>query len=157
MSIKVKNILKSVIPVVSAASIGSIFMIFKSIDYKTINKPLFAPSGFIFPIVWSILYISIGISTYLYLKKADLNNEDTSKTMVIYYIDMFVNAFWTFFFFTLGAFFFAIIWLVLLIVVALSRFIQYYKVDKLSAFLNIPYLIWLCIAIYLNVGTFLLN
>lgn len=154
---KIKRILISILPPIIAGSIGSIFMLFSKIDYDKINKPSFAPPSIVFPIVWSILYVVIGVSTYIYLGSEKITDENKSCGIIILFIDMFFNALWTFFYFFLGQFFFACIWLGIMIVIASSRMIIYYKGNKVSGLLNLFYIIWLTIAFYLNISTILLN
>ena len=124
-----------------------------SINYNTLNKPPLSPPGIVFPIVWTILYILIGLSYYLYKK-----NTYTNKTEIfVYYLQLFLNFTWTIIFFTLKLRFLAIIWILALsisIYTLITLFLQKYKP---SAYLLIPYLIWCLFATYLTVGTYLLN
>ena len=124
-----------------------------SINYNTLNKPPLSPPGIIFPIVWTILYILIGLSYYLYKKNTYTNKTET----FIYYLQLFLNFTWTIIFFTLELRFLAIIWVLILsitIYTLITLFLQKYKI---SAYLLIPYLIWCLFATYLTIGTFLLN
>lgn len=122
-------------------------------NIQDLNQPPLSPPGILFPIVWTILYILIGISYYLYKK-----NTYTEKTeIILYYTQLLVNALWTIIFFTLKLRFFSIIWtliLVILIYTLITLFLQKYKP---SAYLLIPYLIWCIFATYLTVGIYLLN
>jgi tryptophan-rich sensory protein len=124
-----------------------------NIDYNTLNQPPLAPPSILFPIVWSILYLLMGISYYLYKK-----NTYTEKIeIIIYYTQLFVNALWSIIFFILKLRFFSIIWiliLVILIYLLISLFRQKYKP---SVYLLIPYLIWSIFATYLTIGIYLLN
>ena len=128
-------------------------LISNNIDYQTLKQPPFAPPSILFPIVWTILYILMGISYYLYKK-----NTYTEKTeIIIYYLQLFVNALWSIIFFILKLRFFSIIWILalsILIYTLITLFLQKYK---LSAYLLIPYLIWCLFATYLTVGIYLLN
>ena len=122
-------------------------------DYQNLKQPPFSPPGIVFPIVWTILYLLIGLSYYLYKK-----NSYTNKTEVItYYLQLFVNFTWTIIFFTLKLRFIAIIWILILTILVytlITLFIQKYKP---SAYLLIPYLIWCIFATYLTIGIYLLN
>lgn len=122
-------------------------------NLNELNQPPLSPPGILFPIVWTILYLLIGISYYLYKK-----NTYTNKTeIIIYYTQLLVNALWSIIFFTLKLRFFSIIWilaLVILIYTLITLFLQKYKP---SAYLLIPYLIWCIFATYLNIGIYLLN
>lgn len=133
-------------------AIPSIF-VYTSNTYETINKPPLSPPGVLFPIVWSILFILMGISIY----RADYNKDNKFNPNIIYFIQLFVNALWTPIFFGLNAFLFAFIWLIILLILVIYMVYKFYYIDRLSAYLNIPYIIWLIFAGYLNLSIFLLN
>lgn len=147
----IKNIFYLTFPLIIGIISGLITN--NSIDYSTLNKPALSPPGIVFPIVWTILYILIGLSYYLYK-----NNTYTTLTEeIVYYLQLFLNFTWTIIFFTLKLRFLAIIWILALtisIYTLITLFIQKYK---LSAYLLIPYLLWCIFATYLTIGTFLLN
>lgn len=128
-------------------------LITNNIDYQTLKQPPLAPPSILFPIIWSILYLLMGISYYLYKK-----NTYTDKIEVlIYYTQLLVNSLWSIIFFILKLRFFSIIWiltLVILIYTLITLFLQKYKT---SAYLLIPYLIWCIFATYLTIGIYLLN
>lgn len=117
--------------------------------YPSLVKPPLSPPGFLFPIVWSILFILMGISVYLVRDNKDLRT--------IYFIQLFINALWTPIFFGLNNYLFALIWLILLLITVLIMLYKFYKENKTSCFLNVPYLIWLLFALYLNAGIYILN
>ncbi len=109
------------IPVVIGGIVG--FIISGSIDYDFLNKPAFAPPGITFPIVWTLLYILMGIS-YGILKK---NNLIDKKIKFIYYFQLFVNALWSIFFFYLKWRLFSFIWIILLTICIILMIVQFYK------------------------------
>ena len=149
---KFKLYTKSIlIPVIIGGIVG--FLISGSIDYNTLNKPPLSPPSITFPIVWTILYILMGIS-YGILKDKDLVN---SKINFIYYLQLFVNVFWSIFFFTLKWRLFSIIWILLLVVLVIIMIVKFYKLNKVAGILQIPYLLWILFATYLNVSIYLLN
>lgn len=122
--------------------------------YKSLNKPPFSPPGIVFPIVWSILYLLMGIAAYF------LSNErkaEASNLLKIYWIQLIFNALWPFIFWRLEAFWLAaIIIAVILLFVGWLTFVAY-KINKMSALLFVPYIIWLLFALYLNIGIAVLN
>ncbi len=123
-------------------------------DYELLNKPILALPGFIFPIIWTILYVLMGISSYLIYNESDYHSNCCLK---IYGINLFMNFLWTPIFFGLNLRLFALIWIILLDVVVIYMIICFYKVNKKAAYLQIPYLIWSLFATYLNFGFYLLN
>lgn len=129
------------------------FIISDSIDYNLLEKVPLSPPSKLFPIVWTILYILMGIS-YGILKT---NNLIDSKVNQIYYSQLFVNLLWPIAFFVLKWRFFAFLWIILLIILVINMIIIFYNKNKTSGLLQLPYLIWLIFAAYLNLGVYLLN
>ena len=122
--------------------------------FDNIKKPIFAPPAIIFPIVWGILYIFIGISSYLVY----ISDSRYKKTGLIFYaIQLVVNALWTMIFFRFENFLFAFIWLLLLLGIVVIMLFYFYKSDKKAFYLQIPYLIWLICALILNYSIYTLN
>lgn len=149
---KIKIYVKSIlIPVIIGGIVGII--ISNSIDYNTLQKPFLAPPSIAFPIVWTILYILMGISYGI----LDSNYLVDSKTNIIYYLQLFVNALWSIIFFTLKWRLFAFIWILLLCILVIIMIYNFYKKNKIAGLLQIPYLLWIIFASYLNIATYLLN
>lgn len=122
--------------------------------YRTIERPSFAPPGFLFPIVWTILYILMGISSYLIYESG---SEDRKKALITYGIQLAMNFAWSFFFFCFRAFLFSFIWLVLLWIAIIVMIVQFAKINRVAAYLQIPYLLWVTFAGVLNFAIYLLN
>ena len=80
-----------------------------------------------------------------------------SEARLIYIIQLIINAFWTPIFFGFNQYFLAFLWIIMLIVLVITMIFLFYKIDKISAYLNIPYLLWLLFACYLNFGVYVLN
>lgn len=112
--------------------------------------PPFYPPTILFPIVWTILYILMSISLYLASK-------NTNSVYPIYIAQITVNSLWTVIFFGLRLFTFGYLWIILLITLVIIMMYKFYKQNKISMYLLIPYLIWLFIALYLNIGIAVLN
>ena len=125
------------------------FIINSSMDYTSLNQPPMSPPGIIFPIVWSILYLLMGISYFLYRKEYEKN--------YLYYLQLGVNLVWPVLFFTLKLRFFSIIWILILVYLIYRLIVEWKDKKRISAYLLIPYLIWTIFATYLNIGVFLLN
>ena len=156
MKEKIKRIIRTALPVVITAVLGTIFMVIGKVDYDSLEKPLLSPSKIVFPIAWTVLYTLLAISAYLFDKKVE-TQEDRIRGLLIFYIGLFFNAFWTLFYFTLDMKIFSAIWLGFLYVVSASNYVIFSRKNKISGYLLIPYLIWLLFALYLNIGTAILN
>ncbi|MDD3145024.1 MAG: tryptophan-rich sensory protein [Candidatus Gracilibacteria bacterium] len=123
--------------------------------YMTLNKPFFNPPNWIFGPVWTFLYILIGISFYLVWNKGFGKNENNLKT--IYFLQLFLNFLWSISFFYLENPLLGLINIIALWIVILYNIVLFYKVDKKSGFLLIPYLLWVSFASILNLYIYLLN
>jgi len=139
------------IPVAVGLIIGAITS--SSIKYNTLIQPSFAPPAILFPIVWTILYILMGVSYGILESKSLLNEENK----FIYYLQLFVNALWSIIFFTFEWRLVAFIWILLLIVLVIIMILKFYKQNKIAGLLQIPYLLWISFAAILNFSVYLLN
>ena len=149
---KIKIYAKSIlIPVLIGGIVGLI--ISSAIDYNSLQKPFLAPPSIVFPIVWTILYILMGIS-YGILKSKGLTDK---KIDLIYYIQLAVHAAWSIIFFLLKWRLFAFIWILLLDILVILMIIKFYKKDKTAGLIQIPYILWTLFASYLNLAIYILN
>lgn len=122
--------------------------------YSKMNQPSFAPPAILFPIVWTILYLLMGLSSYI-IYTSDSPMKETALTT--YGIQLFFNFFWSIIFFGFGQYLAAFIWLVVLIVLIIVMIYQFYQIEPLAAYLQIPYLIWCVFAAVLNFAIYRLN
>ena len=147
-----KNYFKSIlVPVLVGVIIGLITSKFN--DFDSLVKPFLAPPAILFPIVWTILYILMGIS-YGILKNKSLTDANVD---FIYYSQLIVNALWPIFFFVLKWRLFSFFWIILLGVLVAIMIYTFYKKDKVAGLLQIPYILWVLFATYLNFGFYILN
>lgn len=149
---KFLTFLKAVlVPILLGGLVG--FLISGSMGYEDMPKPFLAPPAMVFPIVWTILYILMGVS-YGILKNKDLLD---TKTIFVYYAQLIVNLIWPVLFFVLDFKFFSFLWIILLIILTISMIKNFYAKNKVSGLIQIPYLIWLFFAAYLNLAIFLMD
>ena len=125
--------------------------------YGQLNTPPLSPPAWLFPIVWTLLYIMMGISSAIVFTGRDLNPEDAKNGLTYYAVSLVLNFAWSIIFFKYQAAFFALICLVALLVMIVRTIFFYLKVNKVAAYLQIPYAIWVLFAGYLNAGIWLLN
>ncbi len=147
----IKRIIYSLLPIIGGAIVGLITSGY--MDYSDMVKPPLSPPGIVFPIVWTILYILMGISYFLATK----DNEDNKELDQIYLLQLLVNFMWPIIFFVLEMYFTAFLWIILLLILVIVMIKELLNVNKVSGYLQIPYLIWLLFATYLNLGITLLN
>ena len=120
-----------------------------------IAKPPLSPPGIVFPIVWTVLYALMGIGIARIRLAED--SPERQRSTVLYLLQLGFNFLWSLIFFNAQAFGFAFLWLLALWLLVFSMIRSFRKVDPLAAWLQIPYLIWLTFAAYLNAGVWLLN
>ena len=125
-------------------------------EYGMVIKPPLSPPAILFPIVWTILYVLMGVGSYLVLT-SDGRKEEIKSALSVYVWQLLVNFLWPTFFFNFGWYLFSFFWLVLLWILVLIMLIRFYRVSKVAAYINIPYLVWLTFAGYLNLGVYFLN
>ena len=135
--------------------LSALFTMMGMEDYRLAEKPALTPPEIVFPIVWTILYTLMGISA----ARVWIASEDKGRNggLMLYAIQLVVNFFWSIIFFTLQAYGFAFFWLLFLWLLVLLMIISFSKTDKLAAYLQVPYLLWLTFAGYLNFMVWMLN
>lgn len=143
-----KNI---ILPIALGGLVGLIISQF--MDYNTLQKPPLSPPGFIFGIVWSILYLIMGIAYGMLVYKGK-SDAGISK---IYWTQLIVNLIWPILFFVFKLRLFASIWIIILLILVITMVIKFYKKDKIIGYSQIPYLLWIMFATYLNIGVYILN
>lgn len=122
--------------------------------YDMVTKPALAPPPILFPIVWTILYVLMAVGAYIISEK---NCENEESALSLYFIQLAFNFFWPIVFFNLQAFLFAFIWIIALWLLIIAMILSFRKCSKWAAYLQIPYLLWVTFAAYLNLMIYLLN
>ncbi len=122
--------------------------------YKTLMLPPLAPPGWLFPVVWTVLFILMGISAAL-VWRADTPDRGTALT--VYAAQLVVNFFWPVIFFVFEKRLFAFIWLIALLILVIIMISLFKKSSRAAAYLQIPYVLWLLFAGYLNLASYILN
>ncbi|MBR5783403.1 MAG: tryptophan-rich sensory protein [Clostridia bacterium] len=117
--------------------------------YDTINKPAFAPPGWVFPIVWIVLYILMGIASYR-ISESSAPTGQKNRMLLLYGLQLFFNFVWPLFFFGLIAFYFAFMWLCVMWVLILWLMVKAYRWDRVAFWCLVPYEAWVTFAGVLN-------
>ena len=124
-------------------------------SFNMVNKPPLSPPSPLFPIVWSILYVLMGVASYI-IATSDKTYRAKSA-LAVYEIQLAFNFLWSIIFFNLGAYWFAFLWLLILWVLIIITTVLFYKISKTAGFLMIPYLLWVTFAAYLNFAIAIIN
>ena len=125
-------------------------------SFSTLNKPPLSPPGWLFPVVWTILYILMGVASYLVsVAKAPATAKDSA--LAVYGISLAFNFFWSVIFFNIQTYLLAFFWLLVLWLLIIWAAALFWKIDKTAGILMLPYIIWVTFAGYLNFAIYLLN
>lgn len=138
------------LPLLLGSLVG--FIISGYIDYNELLKPPLSPPSWLFPVMWTIIYLLMGISYYLLKQEYDNKRIDR-----LYYVQLGVNLLWSIIFFLFKARMFACIWIIVLDILVCLMIYSFYRIKKVSGFLNIIYMIWILFATYLTIGIYILN
>ncbi len=157
---KVKNFLKLIIAVAVSLSAGVIGSFFTSPAipgwYAALQKPALNPPGWVFAPVWTVLYILIGISLFLIWSEG-VKKKEIKTAIIIFFVQLFLNASWSFVFFGMKNPGWALVNIVSLWLIIAVMMILFYKINKKAAYLLTPYIIWVGFASYLNYAIWILN
>ncbi len=123
--------------------------------YESLTRPPLTPPNWVFGPVWMVLYVLIAISIFLYYRAP--NKKNVAKNSAVLVVHLIANAIWTYLFFGLNSPLLALIDVLILDVTLIFLIHVFSKASKLSAYLLIPYLLWVLWATYLNIGFLLLN
>ncbi len=155
-----KKLKPFIVSVVIALAVGGISAAVTSgsMDiYSEINRPPLSPPSILFPIVWTVLFTLMGISAALVYRFKDTKHDGVRTALIVYGVNLAVNFIWSLIFFNMQAYLFAFIWILLLLAVIVAMIILFKRISPLAAYLQIPYLLWVAFATYLNFAIYLLN
>lgn len=154
-----KKLKPYIISVIIALAVGGLSALLTKNNmniFEKINMPPLSPPSVVFPIVWAVLYILMGISSAIIYKNGT-DREEVQSALKVYALQLAVNFFWSLIFFNMQAYLFAFIWLVLLWVLVIVMIVKFKKISPAAAWLQIPYLLWITFAGYLSLMIYLLN
>ena len=125
-------------------------------NFDDIYKPLLTPPAWVFPVVWTILYILMGIASY-WVSISDVSGDRKKRALRAYALQLAANFLWSIVFFRFELWTAAFIWLIMLGILAIICTVRFYDIDERAGKIMVPYLIWLFAAAYLNLGVCILN
>ena len=124
--------------------------------FGMVKQPPLSPPSWLFPVVWSILYILMGIASYrIWVSDVSISRRD--RALRFYAASLAFNFLWPIFFFGMELYLFSFLWLILLWLLVVLCVVLFYYISDAAGKLMIPYLVWLTFAGYLNLGVWLLN
>ncbi|HJA71338.1 MAG TPA: tryptophan-rich sensory protein [Candidatus Lachnoclostridium stercoravium] len=151
-----QNLYDMIISLLIPVAVGSISALISRIPgrYAGMQQPPFSPPAIVFPIVWTALYILMGISAYMISRSEDARK---SRALSVYALQLFFNFFWSILFFRFSWYLPAFFWLAAMIILILIMIFRFFQIKPLAAYLQILYLFWCLFAAYLNFGVYWLN
>lgn len=123
--------------------------------YTTFIKPPLSPPGWLFGVIWPVLYLLMGIAAYIIYQTPQ--TPDRKMATTLYWVQLFVNFLWPIIFFRFEWYWISVIVILILDVLVVMTMIRFYKINKTAGYLLIPYLLWILFATYLNIGIAMLN
>ena len=154
-----KNVKKLIVCIAIPLLVGAISSVLtrgEMKNFEALNQPALSPPGWLFPVVWIILYTLMGVASY-FICISNASEEQRGKALLLYGVQLAFNFFWPLIFFNLKAYLFAFVWIVILWVLIVLTMKSFYKISKVACYLLIPYIGWVTFAAYLNLGIYILN
>ncbi len=152
-----KKYLPYIASILIALAIGAIGALVTSQGmpvYQQLVKPPLTPPPIVFPVVWTILYVLMGISAAMIWKSS---SDFRGPALTVYTAQLLFNGLWSILFFGLHTYFFSFLWLVILWLLVAATAVLFHRIKPISGYLQIPYLLWITFAGYLNLGIWQLN
>ena len=124
--------------------------------FECIRKPPLSPPGWLFPVVWTLLYLLMGLASY-FVSTSGKPKKQVNAALTLYGVQLFFNFLWSILFFNLGNYLLALVWLLVLWLLIIATTRRFFAIDKRAGWLMLPYLAWVTFAAYLNYGIYKLN
>lgn len=125
--------------------------------YQEVRTPPLSPPSVLFPVVWTLLYVLMGVSSGMIWTMRSDNPQKADTGICFYAVSLAFNFAWSIFFFNMRWFLFSFVWLLALLYLIVRTILSYRKISSVAAYLQIPYAVWVAFAGYLNVGIWFLN
>ena len=143
------------IPVVTGL-ISAVLTKTAMVQYASFRKPPLSPPGWLFPVVWTILYLMMGLASY-YIIMSDADGIQKADALFIYGLQLVFNFVWSILFFNYGSYLLAFAWLMVMWVLEIAAAVLFYRIMTGAGLLLIPYILWTAFAAYLNLATYIMS
>ena len=153
---KYKTIILQVVLALLAGGLASLLGGDTASLYQRLTPPPWAPPGWVFPVVWTILYALMGISAYLiHIEPKETEGRRTALTT--YWVQLMINFSWSIVFFRFELLWGSVAVILALLVAVIVMVVRFRRISAAAAYINIPYILWLLLATYLNIATAVIN
>ena len=140
----------------AVGGLSALFTMGSMQDFAALKQPPLSPPGWLFPVVWTVLFVLMGIASYLVLETAS-GVEAKKNAFKAYFLQLGFNFMWSIIFFTLGAYEVAFVWLLALLALIVITTVKFYNINRYAAIFMLPYILWVSFAGYLNLAIAYLN
>ena len=154
---KLKTFLNSTLFTFLFAVLGGIVTYWGMPAFEQAKQPFLTPPAFVFPIVWTLLYLLMSFSAAIIYDAGDEGISKAPKALFVYVVQLTFNFWWCVLFFGFRLYFVSFIWLLLLIILVISMIILFTRINRTAGLIQLAYLVWLLFAAYLNLVVWLLN
>ena len=154
--INIKSLLICITVPLAVGGLSALLTMGSMKDFAALDQPPLSPPGWIFPLVWTVLYVLMGIASYIILASS-VPTLDKKNALKVYFIQLAFNFLWSEIFFTLGAYEIAFLWLLMLLALILLTTVRFWRIDRRAGILMLPYAVWVVFAGYLNLAISSLN
>lgn len=154
--INYKTLAISILIPIAVGGLSALFTMGSMKDFEALRLPPLSPPSWLFPVVWTVLFILMGISLYLVLESPD-SIDGKEKAFKVYFLQLAFNFMWSIIFFNFGAYEIAFAWLIALLALIVVTTANFFKISTLAGVLMLPYIAWVAFAAYLNLAIAYLN
>lgn len=156
MKIKWKTLIFCILIPLAVGGLSALLTMEGTRSFALLEKPPLSPPAWLFPVVWTVLYILMGIASYLVIHSR-AGQEQEGRAIALYAVQLFFNFFWSIIFFNLQWYGIAFLWLVILFVLVVLTTVEFFKINRIAGILMLPYCVWVAFAGYLNLAIAFLN
>ena len=156
MKAKTKSLVFNLVIPLAVGGLSALLTRNNMIMFDYVRKPPLSPPDWLFPVVWTVLYILMGLAAY-FVHTSNKPKKEISSALLFYGIQLFFNFFWSIFFFNLEKYLFSFIWLLAMLILIIVTTFKFFDIDRKAGYLMIPYILWVTFAAYLNFGIYMLN
>lgn len=156
MKIHAKALVLSLLSPLAVGGLSALLTRDSMTQFEQLNKPPYSPPGWLFPVVWSVLFLLMGLACYLAFL-AEEPRRPSHPALILYSIQLLFTFLWTIFFFRAQLYIFSLFWLIALWLLIAATAFLFRRLRSAAALLMTPCLLWVAFAGYLNYGVYRLN
>ena len=154
--INYKTFAISILIPLAVGGLSALFTIGSMKDFEALTQPPLSPPSWLFPVVWTVLFVLMGIASYIAVESPS-SAQAKERAFKVYFLQLGFNFLWSIIFFTFGAYEIAFVWLAILLALIVITAVRFYRINRTAGILLMPYIAWVVFAGYLNLAIAYLN